>query len=166
MEENFYFEEMNREAAPRSLSGGGVRSTAVVIAGPQSSARVRVPAWATIARVQLAGGCSVDGDPGDALDGVMSVRAGTSLRVTLGETGSEAHPDGGATVVIRDGIAVVSAAGATRSRRRALSRPGPLWDVRMSRANPGAGGSVEVEFIGLDVEADATPSTGGASPLP
>ena len=132
----------------------GVRSTDVVVDARRPSARVRVPEWATIARVRLAGGCSVDGDPGDVVDGVMSVRAGTSLRVLLGDSGSDLCPDGGETAIIRDGIAVVSAAGATTSRRRAASRPGPLWNVRVGRAELADGGSVELEFIGPDGRAD------------
>ena len=138
----------------------------MVVEGERRSSRVRVPEWATIARVRLVGGCSVDGDPGDVVDGVMSVRAGTSLRLVLGEMGSKEHPDGCETVIIRDGISVACAAGAATARRRPASRPGPLWDVRVGRAALAARGTVELEFIGPDGRSDTIRSIDGVRVSP
>lgn len=159
IERIFYFGRVNREVSSRV--DDGVRSAAVVVDRRRPLARVRVPEWATIARVRLVGGCSASGAPGDAVDGVMSVRAGTSLRIVLGAAGTEEHPDGGATSIVRDGIAVACAAGAAAVRARGSSRPGPLWDVRVRPAELAECGSVEFEFIGPDGRASEVHSIDG-----
>ncbi|ANJ27782.1 hypothetical protein [Agromyces aureus] len=142
---------MNPDAGLQSRVRDGIRSAEVVVDRRRPAARVRVPQWATIARVRLVGGSSAQGEPGAVLDGVMSVRGGTSLRIVLGEAGSTANPDGGDTVITRDGAAVACALGASSTRaRRTASRPGPLWDVSIGRAELADCGSVKLEFIGLD----------------
>ncbi|WP_127792612.1 hypothetical protein [Agromyces sp. LHK192] len=130
----------------------GVRREQVVVRG--DGRRVRVPHWATIVRIRVVGGASLGGVPGDVVEGVMSVRAGTSLRVDPGRPGSLEESDGGDTVVARDGSLVVSAAGG-RDRRGASSRPGPLWNVRVARGRAAEASGAELEFVGPDLPAPA-----------
>ncbi|QAY72016.1 hypothetical protein ET445_00395 [Agromyces protaetiae] len=141
----------------------GVRSAVVLVEPRRHCERVRVPDWATIVRLQLVGAGSFGGAAGDIVEGVMAVRGGTSLRVTLGERGDADRPDGEPTAVMRDGLAVVAAAGGADGGSRARSRPGPLWDVHRSLAERPGDGGARLEFVGPEggVGLGVGPGVGG-----